>query len=661
MNVKKSKNLKADSFTIDGFALDITKGKKAEEMLKQTERKYRDAYSLLNGVMESPKDIVIFALDREYCYLAFNKNHQMTMEQIWGVKIEVGISMLTYIKDPSDREKAKVNFDRALVGEAFTIVEEYGDPSLNRLFYSSTYSPLKDAEGNIIGLTLILEDITSRKHAEMDLEKSREQFRLAVDGSHDGIWDWDVHNNNLYLSSRCKEMIGYEDREFQSVYSIIEDYIHPDDKQWVINDLKEYLELEASEFNIEFRLKHRNGNYIWVQARGKALRDEEGLAYRMAGSLTDITERKKSEIKIAEEAVRRRILIEQSSDGIVILDKDGKVFEANQKYAEMLGYSLEEVLSLHIWDWDTQFTRDELNDMRIKVDEKGDHFETMHRRKDGTLFDVEISSNAAMFGEQKLIFCVCRDVTERKRAEKELLHAKLEAESANRAKSQFIANMSHELRTPLTAVIGFSDILSMDGSGKFTEKELRYIDYINKSGKHLLEIINDILDLSKIEAGKMEIECENISIKELLDEIVTQMTPMASRKNISIRIDNETPNDYIFADRLKFKQIMYNLLSNAIKFTPDNGIVTVNATNNSNGIQISVTDTGIGIPEDKLNNIFVPFMQVDESNKRRHGGTGLGLSLVKQYVEMHNGNVWVKSEEGKGSTFKFTIVNQDTN
>ncbi|TGC06992.1 ATP-binding protein [Methanolobus halotolerans] len=505
--------------------------KKTQEAQKQAERKYRQAHNILQGVLESPTNVVIFALDRYYQYLVFNKNHQITMEQIWGVKIEVGVSMLTYIKDPSDREKAKVNFDRALVGEAFTIIEEYGDTLLERRWYENVYSPLKDDEGNIIGLTLFL---------------------------------------------------------------------------------------------------------------------------------TDITENKKAEIKIAEEAVRKRVLIEQSHDGIVILDQKGKVFEANRKYAEMLGYSPEEILTLHVWDWDAQWTREQLMEIHRKVDEKGDHFETIHRRKNGTLFDVEVSTNAAMFGEQKLIFCVCRDITERKRVEKELLRAKLEAESGNRAKSQFIANMSHELRTPLTAVIGFSDLLSMNAHDKLTEKELGYIGHINKSGEHLLEIINDILDLSKADAGKMVLECENFSIRELLDEIAAQMTPIASKKNISIRIDNEIPNAYIFADRLKFKQIMYNLLSNAIKFTPDNGKVFVTAVNNDNEVQVSVSDTGIGISVNKQKDIFTPFVQVDESNKRVYGGTGLGLSLVKQYVEMHKGNVWVKSEEGKGSTFTFTIVNQDT-
>ncbi|WP_162272971.1 PAS domain S-box protein [Methanolobus vulcani] len=506
-----------------------------------------------------------------------------------------------------------------------------------------------------------IHDITKSKLAELELEKSREQFMLAVNGSQDGIWDWNIRDNSLYLSTQCKEMFEYDGHIPTDVFSLIEEKIHPDDKLRVRGDLEKYLNGEIPGFNIEFRVIDRNGNNVWIQVRGAALRSENGTAYRMAGSITDITERKNAEIKIAEGTVRRRILIEQSSDGIVVLDKDGYVFEANLKFAEMLGYSPEEVLSLHQCDWDAKFTPDELNDMRSRIDEKGDHFETTHHRKDGTLFDVEISSNAAMFGEQKLIFCVCRDITERKQAEKELLRAKLEAESANRAKSQFIATMSHELRTPLTSVIGFSDILSTNASDKLTEKEQVYIDNINNSGKHLLDIINDILDLSLVDSGKIELECEKVFVKEVFDEILTIKTLKASKKNIDIRINNKIPFESIFADKVKFKQIMFNLLSNAIKFSHENSVISVIADKKDTTIEVSVSDTGIGIPKDRLKYIFDPFTQVDSSDTRKYGGTGLGLAIVKQLVELHKGTIWVESEEGKGSTFTFTLPIREFN
>ena len=526
MNARKNCQLKGETFTIDGFVHDITERKVAEEKLKQTKQKYRQAYNLLQGVLESPKDVVIFALDKEYRYLAFNKNHRVTMEQIWGVKIEVGISMLSYITYPADREKARMNFNRALAGEEFTLVEEYGDSSLNRLWYSNTYSPLKDDDKNIIGLTLVL---------------------------------------------------------------------------------------------------------------------------------IDITDRKKAEIRIAEEVARWRILIEQSLDGIVVLDQNGKVYEVNQKFADMLGYSREEMLQLHVWDWDTQWTREELMEIIKNVDESGNHFETYHRLKDGTTINVEISSNGALFGEQKLIFCVCRDFTERKLAEDMLLNAKLAAEDASRSKGEFLATMSHELRTPLNSIIGFSDMMLSGNVGDLNEKQAKYINHISTGGKHLLELINDILDLSKIEAGKMEIQYESFSVSDVIEEVTMLIAPLALKKKIDLNIQVEPQLGSINADKIKFKQILYNLASNAIKFTPEKGYVGITANLVDNMLKISVTDNGIGISTKDLCRLFQPFQQLNSYMTREHEGTGLGLILVKKYVEMHGGSVWVESEVGKGSTFTYSI------
>jgi PAS domain S-box-containing protein len=526
MNARKNCQLKGESFTIDGFVHDITERKVAEEKLKQTKQKYRQAYNLLQGVLESPKDVVIFALDKEYRYLAFNKNHRVTMEQIWGVNIEVGISMLSYITYPADREKARMNFNRALAGEEFTLVEEYGDSSLNRLWYSNTYSPLKDDDKNIIGLTLVL---------------------------------------------------------------------------------------------------------------------------------IDITDRKKAEIRIAEEAARRRILIEQSLDGIVVLDQNGKVYEVNQKFADMLGYSREEMLQLHVWDWDAKWTREQLIEIIKDVDESGNHFETYHRLKDGTTINVEISSNGALFGEQKLIFCVCRDFTERKLAEDMLLNAKLAAEDASRSKGEFLATMSHELRTPLNSIIGFSDMMLSGNVGDLNEKQAKYINHISTGGKHLLELINDILDLSKIEAGKMEIQYESFSVSDVIEEVTMLIAPLALKKKIDLNIQVEPQLGSINADKIKFKQILYNLASNAIKFTPENGYVGITANLVDNMLKISVIDNGIGISTKDLCRLFQPFQQLNSYMTREHEGTGLGLILVKKYVEMHGGSVWVESEVGKGSTFTYII------
>ena len=327
-------------------------------------------------------------------------------------------------------------------------------------------------------------------------------------------------------------------------------------------------------YDVQFRIIRQNDGNIRVIHSVAEYYAERNV---VIGTIQDITERKKSEETLAEEASWRRILMEQSRDGIVVIDQDGKVFEANPRYAEMLGYSHEEMQTLHMWDWDIHYTREQLLEMLRLADNKGILHETSQRRKDGTLIDVEINANAAVFGEKKLSFCVCRDITERKRAEEELLDAKLAAEAANKSKSEFLATMSHELRTPLNSIIGFSDVL-LDGMfGSLNEKQVSYINHILKSGKHLLNLINDILDLSKVEAGKMELEYEQFQVSHAIDEIKTMICPLAIKKNINLDVKVEPQLEMIYADKTRFKQILYNLTSNAIKFTPEKGNVTIEA------------------------------------------------------------------------------------
>ncbi|WP_406662039.1 ATP-binding protein [Methanolobus sp. ZRKC3] len=249
-----------------------------------------------------------------------------------------------------------------------------------------------------------------------------------------------------------------------------------------------------------------------------------------------------------------------------------------------------------------------------------------------------------------------KEIAERKEAEVALVRAKILAEGANRTKSEFLTNMSHELRTPLNSVIGFSQLLEDESFGDLNEKQVRYVSNIQKSGRHLLNLINNILDISKIETGEMTLYPEHIRVSECFNEIVMLMEPMANKKYIDL-ISNVEPVDMgIYADRMMIKEILYNLLSNALKFTPVKGNVWINAKYVNEKLQISVSDTGIGIPRNELKTIFEPFKQVDSSISREYGGTGLGLALVKQYVEMHNGQIQVESEVGGGSTFTFTIM-----
>ena len=227
---------------------------------------------------------------------------------------------------------------------------------------------------------------------------------------------------------------------------------------------------------------------------------------------------------------------------------------------------------------------------------------------------------------------------------------------ADKAKSEFLSTMSHELRTPLNATIGFSELLKLGKAGKLNEKQDHFVDNIIKSGKHLLELISNILDISKIEAGKMELEIEKISLPGIIDDTISIINVLAEKRNVVIKTEIDPQLDFIDGDSQKIKQILLNILNNAVKFSKDEGgTITVTTRKDGDMAKISLSDTGIGIKEEDLNRLFKEFEQLDSGIIRKYGGTGLGLTISKKLVELHGGSILVESEYGVGSTFTITL------
>jgi PAS domain S-box-containing protein len=633
-----------------GIGRDISERKMSEEKLKLADQNSRRTQKILQEVIESPKEVIIFALDKNYRYITFNKNHQMTMKNIWNVEIDIGACMLDYIKESSDKEKAKQNYDRVLAGEAFTSIEEYGDYLFERRWYENVYSPLEDEEGNVIGLTLFLTDITERKRSELELLRKEMQLRTAQSVGNVGSWEIDPNTRKVDASEEARKIYGLDENRKYTVEDIREmplpEY-HPMLDKAMTNLIHKNLP-----YDIEFKIKRKtDGEIRYIHSAAEYFAERNVVV----GMIQDITERKEAERRIVEEVTRRRLLIENSNDGIIILNKNGKILEANKKYVEMTGYTPDELLKMHVWELDAKWTRKEMIYFFKNYEERPQYIETTIRRKDGDFVDVEISSSMENINGEILIFSVCRDITERKETEMALFRAKALAEESDQIKSEFIANMSHELRTPLNSVIGFSQVLNDKIFGDLNEKQSHYVSNILNSGTHLLKLINDILDVSKIESGNMEFYPEPMNMPEVLEEITVLMEPLIKEKHIDFKTNIELGNTEVNADKTKIKQILYNLLSNAIKFTPEYGKVWVDSKVVNDKIQISVSDNGIGIALEQQSAIFDPFKQVSSSNNRTHGGTGLGLAIVKYYVEMHSGEISVKSDVGKGSKFMFTI------
>jgi len=357
-------------------------------------------------------------------------------------------------------------------------------------------------------------------------------------------------------------------------------------------------------------------------------------------------------------------------DAVFVHDVHGHILRVNAKTTELFGFkpSAEE---LQTPVQDSYWLEPETLEMSQVWQEVLDARENRlsegkgRRCSDGTVFDAEIYLSPIKLQGQDCILATVRDITERKRQEQELQRAlsmasrlRVEAESASAAKSEFLTNMSHELRTPLNAVIGFSELLEDQSFGPLNDNQLQFSREIHRSGHHLLRLINDILDLAKIEAGKMELQVSRVNLGDLLRNCLTMIKEKAFRHELELEL--KAPDGLmemeILADEIKLKQVVVNLLSNAAKFTPDRGRIRLDAKRLDGDLLVSVTDTGIGIRPEDQELIFQAFEQLDSSYARQQQGTGLGLALAKRMVELHNGRIWVESEgEGQGSAFRFTI------
>ena len=355
-----------------------------------------------------------------------------------------------------------------------------------------------------------------------------------------------------------------------------------------------------------------------------------------------------------------RQAMDRSSEAICLIERSGRYIKVNDATCRQLGYSREELLNMTVFEVSVEVTPDRWEERWPAYREIGSRSFEGHRiTKDGRTIPVDITTSFIKFGEREYLFTVARDATARRMIESELRAARDLAESANQAKSQFLANMSHELRTPLNAIIGFSEVIS---SALFGPLDARYRDYaqdIHGSGHHLLRIINDLLDLSKVEAGRLELRNTPVSIAAIFETCRRMVADRAAMGGVSLDFRPTSLN--VNADELRLEQVLLNLVSNAVKFTPTGGQVAVSATLALSGeVVISVADSGIGMAPEDIPRALQPFGQVDNGLARQHGGTGLGLPLAQRLVELHGGTLTIDSALGKGTTVTVVLPAERT-
>lgn len=517
-----------------------------------------------------------------------------------------------------------------------------------------------------------------RQQSEAALREQESLLRMALSAARMGAWDWNIVTGEEKWSPEVAEIFGVDPNTTHISYESFFQRIHPEDREQMDQAQKRTFQ-DGSEYNVEYRIILADGTLRWVNSRGNVMRDAAGNPILMTGVTMDVTGRKRAEMALLEAEEKYRSIFENAADGIFQTTQTGQYISANPALARIYGYdspqALIDTLSNHIEQqlYVDPHRREEFIKLMAQYDEVND-FESEVYRQDGTTIWISENARAVKDLDGTLLYYegIVKDITERKQAAEELFKAKEVAETANKAKSQFLANMSHELRTPLNAIIGYSEMLQEDAQDMGFEEIVPDLQKIHSAGKHLLGLINDILDISKIEAGKMDLYLETFSVPAMIEEVQATIRPLVEKNGNRLVVNCGVGLETMHADLTKVRQTLLNLLSNASKFTEKGTItLTVNQVDGSDEsntlstdqqsvlasltaapyITFTVSDSGIGMTPEQVAKLFQAFTQADASTTRKYGGTGLGLAISRRFCQMMEGDITVQSILGEGSTF----------
>ncbi len=602
--------------------------------------------------------------------------------------------------------------------------------------YLSTLVPVKNDKGEVESIMIVSTNITAQKKAEYalkqglenlemqvesrtaELKNSEQRFAAAMHAANDGLWDWDLETDEVYYSPRWKNMLGYGEEELKNVLDTFVTLTHPDDKERVLEEARDYIQGRTDSFKAEVTMHHKDGHEITVLSRAFLVRSKvDDKPIRLIGTHTDITERKKSEQFILDTSdILKMIALREPKEKIydaiahlyesrhpgmrcsMLLLEGNKLMHAGapsmpKEYCDAVnglengpnvgscGTATYHGIRVVVEDIATDPKWEKIKHVALPHGMRCCWSEPIKNSRGevlgafGMYYNFPARPNKAEANDMSSAARLAGIIMEREKSEKELdqhrkhleelvskrtrqfEEAKIEAEAANIAKSNFLANMSHEIRTPMNALLGLSQLaLQTD----LSPKQQDYIEKINSSAASLLGIINDILDFSKIEAGMLDIENIHFNLNDIIRQVMDLFHQSALDKGLEIKVNVSTDAPrHLIGDPLRLRQILTNLVGNAVKFT-EKGSISVSAQSLESGgervkLQITVSDTGIGMTPEQSENIFGAFNQADTSTTREFGGTGLGLSITKHLVELMGGEISVESKVNEGSSFVFTI------
>ncbi|WP_372880767.1 transporter substrate-binding domain-containing protein [Psychromonas sp.] len=502
---------------------------------------------------------------------------------------------------------------------------------------------------------LVIERTEKLHRIARELRQSEERLALSTSGSGDGLWDINTKDGTVWFSDRFRALLGYRDeQDYPNKLDSWLDGLHPDDKARVFAASEAHME-QGIPYDIEYRLRTKQGEWRWFNARAKLLRDASGEKVRMAGSMTDIHERKIMAEMLANERAQLQSIIDSSPVGISIVI-DGVIEVANPRFVELYGLQQGEGV------FQAYFDPNERNKLLTCLKEEGivKNREIFAYGAKQQVLTILLTLKQIDYHGQLAVLSWSTDITEQKVIQNELSQARDKADESTKAKSEFLANMSHEIRTPMNAIIGLSYLaLQTD----LDSKQRNYIEKVNYSAESLLGIINDILDFSKIEAGQLAIEKNDFHLEDVFNNLANLLGLKAEEKKLELMFDLSPQLPFtLIGDPLRLTQILLNLGNNAVKFTEQGNIIIKAEVREENEQQVklyfSIRDTGVGLSAEQQQRLFKAFSQADTSTTRKYGGTGLGLVISKNLVELMGGEIWLDSEAGVGSNFQFTVTLQ---
>ena len=629
-NASVFKDPSGDVRGIFASARDITDRVRLEEQL-------REQQNYLRGLIESSVDGLI-TVDPDG--FITDVNEQMCRMTDYSREELIGKTFKQYFTEP---DQADLGVKRTLAEGVVTNYQLTLKTKTGRkATVSFNASVFRAPDGTMQGIFASARDISEQARLQNQLAEQQAYNRSLIEASADALFAIAPDGVITDVNEEATRLTGYSRKHL--INSRFKDYFtEPERASAGVQQTLTENRVLAYELTLITRL----GRRIAVSFNAGVFSDASGKLLGILAAARDITAQKELEVQFRDQQFYTRSLIESNIDALMTTDPLGIITDVNQQMQSLTGFTREELIGSPFKNYFTDPQRAEEGIRVVLREEKVTDYELTARNKNGSL--TVVSYNATTFndrdGKLQGVFAAARDVTERKRFEQSL-------QEANRMKSEFLANMSHELRTPLNGIIGFTEMMHDGRLGPVSDQHKEYLGDILTSAKHLLQLINDVLDLAKVEAGRMELQPEAVELTKLVGETCDIVRTMAAKKRLKVETSIDPGVNSVVLDPAKLKQVLYNYLSNAIKFTNDEGRITVRAAPEGlKDFRLEVEDTGIGIKPEDRGRLFVEFQQLDATLAKKYPGTGLGLALTKKIVEAQGGRVGANSTLGKGSTF----------